>query len=427
MTIEAEKALLGSVLINPGCMTGLDIEVSDFTSEMHREIWQAMNSVIDQKLDLDYLTIVNELERKGSKEARPYLSGLTLSTPSSMHAETYAMEVKDSARRKQMIEIAQRIVKTAMDRESDSSSSIPGFVESLVNTASVKNGAQPLGAVLGQLYDEVSSRYTNPVETWGIPSGFDTFDRLTGGLQKSELLIMSGIPGVGKSLLTMQMAAQMGAHSPGVIYSLEMSKLSVVRRLVSGEAQIETRLLKTGKINPLQWQAFGDAIGHFEKLPVLISDASGWTTTSLRADLARLKMIHNVQWFVVDYLYLLNDGQGLGEIERTTMISKGLKRTAMELNIAGIAVHSLNKIGMAEQGTPAQENLRGSGQVVYDADVICFLTNYAKQIDKDFIPQEQWENMRLLQFGKGRELADSRKYIKLVKRPGFPSFAEYAR
>ena len=151
--------------------------------------------------------------------------------------------------------------------------------------------------------------------------------------------------------------------------------------------------------------------------------------------MARLKAQNGIEWFVLDYLYLLMDGASFAdEIERTALASKGMKRLTKELNLAGIAVHSMNKSGMETSkerqttsgGIPTMGNLRGSGQVVYDADLIVFITKYKAEIDTLFnaTPQNERDNVRVLWFGKGRELENPKKFIKLVKHPGFPAFRE---
>lgn len=426
MQNEFEQALLGAILIDPRCISTINIEETDFTSDIHREIWRAINTLKTDGQDVDYLTVTREIEKNGTGGTTPYITTLTCSVPSSLHVESYAVKVKDASRRRRLLEVASKIANIAADINSDLDTSIPGIVELLVNTARVTGGSGPLISVMSALYDDVLEKHKNPRDIWGIPTGFTHFDLATGGMQTDELTILSGVPGVGKSMLAMQIATQMAAHCPGVIYSMEMTGKSVARRMVSGHAKIPTRALKTGYVSDKQWGEFGDTIGHFEKLPILFSDATGWTTTAMRADAARLKVTYNIQWFLVDYLFLLKDGKGQNEIDRTTQISGGLRQIARDLHISGLAVHSMNKVGMAENN-PGQENLRGSGQVGYDADVIAFLNPYLKQVDSDYISQRDWPNMRILQFSKGREMENSHKIIKLVKNPDYPEFMEYVK
>jgi replicative DNA helicase len=426
---EAEQALLGALLLEPDLLSTIDITPTDFYLVRHADIFRAMDSIKRQGQPVDYVTVCASLKDAGKLDLAgggSYIIGLLSATITSAHAEEYARIVHEKARRRGMLEIANRMAKTAYDESENLDAALPVFIEAMANSASIRGGAVPVADILSRLFDEVQTRYANPVDTWGIATGFRGYDRLTGGMQPTELTLISGIPGIGKSIMAMQMGAQMGEVAPGVIYSMEMGSLQVMRRLVSGKAAIQTRSLKTGNITQGEWRSFTEAIAHLEKLPVYISDSSGWTTTSLRADMAKLKATHKIQWFILDYLYLLNDGAGSDEIERTSLASKGLKRAAKELDLAGVAVHSMNKAGMSDKGIPSQEMLRGSGQVIYDADVITFLTRYDRQYDpKSFgVQRSEEENLRMLWFGKGRELESHAKVIKFVKSPGFPAFRE---
>ena len=208
---------------------------------------------------------------------------------------------------------------------------------------------------------------------------------------------------------------------------MEMQDTQIGRRLISGHAKIQTSALKKGKILESDYPRFLEAIEYLAALPITISDATGWTTTSMRADLARQKSQNGVEWYVVDYLHLLDDALHLSDTERTGRISRGLKGTSQSLNLAGIIINSMTKEGMNSAGiAPSQTGMRGSGQVLHDADLITFLTKYPdNNLPGDMVSAKDRENLRVLWFAKGRELESDRKWITLVKQPGFPSFGEY--
>lgn len=425
---DAEIAVLGSVLIDPDVISTLEVRGHEFYSQRNRTIWQAVIELYREAVPVDILTVSERLETRGKLAeigGSGYLMQVIANTPTSVHVHAYAEIVKDKHRRRSLLALANKIATTAYDEKADLNRAAPEFIQALVDNTKVKNSARPLSEYMSELYDEVGERAENPRDIWGISSGFPTLDRITGGFQEGELMILSGEPGVGKSILAMQFAAQMGANAPGAIYSIEMGGRQVVRRLTSGMSGISTTALKTGRLADDDWPAFTNAVEKLSSLPVYMSDGASWTTAGLRADLSRLQAQHGVRWFVLDYLYLLEDGEKGDEIERTALASKGLKRTTKELGMAGIAVHSMNKAGM-NGSVPTQGNLRGSGQVIYDADLITFLTQYNPDMETRPLPTAQRENVRMLIFGKGRELEDPRKYIKLVKRPGFPAFSEYA-
>lgn len=424
--LETERALLGSVLINPALMKTLDVSGDAFYHEFHRTIWECFETLQNGGKAIDYISVSEQLKKRGaSKEDLAYMGGLITRTVSSMHAETYAGIVKEKARRRQLTMIANDMVKTAFDDTKDLEHELPGILEQIVNTSAIREGARPISEVMSALYDQVEERSKNPQEIWGMSTGLPKLDKLTGGLQKGEVWLLMGRPGVGKSIFGMQLAANLGTQGPGAIYSLEMKGLSVARRLVSGKSSLTTRDLKTGMMKDNDWQALVDAVEHFSGLPIYLSDSAGWTTTSLRADLARLKAQYKIEWFVLDYLYLLNDGAGMSETEKTGMISSGLKRIVRELDLGAIIIHSMNKEGIRAEN-PGQADARGSGQVIYDADVAAFLMPYNAK-DTGAIPAKDQENIRVLYFAKGRELDGDNQKITLVKKPGFPAFYEYTK
>jgi replicative DNA helicase len=267
-----------------------------------------------------------------------------------------------------------------------------------------------------QVLDEAALRRESPADVWGIPTGFTDFDHITGGLQPSEILYISGEPGMGKSILAAQMGFQMAENGyPGAIYSLEMPGKQVVRRRFSFLSKIQMRAIKTGKMTDEEYSRLLDSASRYDQLPIYMSDSVMWTTASLRADLARLKAQYGVTWFVLDYAYLLQDGRNLSENDRTGLISAYLKAICRSLNLAGIVIHSLNKDGMSgsDRGktVPTGQNLRGSGQQFYDTDLLLFL-----------VRSEQTNSITCV-FGKGRELDNPRQAFELHKFTEYPALA----
>lgn len=432
---EAEEGLLSSILIDPDSMTGLDLAPDHFYNARHKVIYAAMRQLWRGDTGIDVITLQDCLDQSGKlAEAggAAYLLRLLALPVAAYNAPAYAAIIREKARRRRLLQLASELANTAHNDQANIDDTVTALIGKLAEGTTVTSGARPLSEFISQLYDEVGERAKNPRDVWGIPSGIAKYDALTGGHQTGELTILSGAPGMGKSILAMQMAAMAGKNAPGAIYSVEMSGIQVARRLVSGQASISTKSLKTGRMDDADWPAFVSAVDVLSALPIYMSDASDWTTSSLHADLARLKAQHGIKWFVLDYLFLLKD-QGRDEIERTAQISAGLKRICRSLDLAGIVVHSMNKAGISANGNkgaetsggvPGQDQLRGSGQVIYDADVITFLTQYTPSAGP-VSPAEQ-NNVRVLWFAKGREIEDDKRYILLVKQPAFPSFREMA-
>lgn len=411
---QAEESLVGAVLINPGCFNELKVQPGDFFIRRLGWVWEAFERLYTHQTAIDILTVCDELERGGKLQelgGLPYLTGLINYTPTSLHAAEYAATVKDYARRRAWLEIANQTAKLAHNLEANLDQEASLIIDRLLKAIQTEGAAVPIKFYIDQVLAEAYERFENPTEIWGIPTGFLDFDRITGGLQPGEILYISGEPGVGKSMLADQMGAQMAeAGYPGAIYSLEMLGKSVARRMISAVSKVPTREIKTGKITEVNKAPFFHAAEERASLPLFLSDSVQWTTASLRADLARLKAQEGIQWFVLDYAYLLQDGQGMSENDRTGLISANMKAICRSLGLAGIVIHSMNKRGM-DAATPEGGNLRGNNQQFYDTDLLVFL-----------VKSEQPNTVTCI-FGKGRELEQPKQAFDLHKAASYPAFA----
>jgi replicative DNA helicase len=425
---DAEQSLIGAAIINPHVYNMIDIQYDEFFIERNGMIWKAIGNLFLKDIAIDFETICDELTRMNWLDqigGQAYLAKLVGNTSSSMHAESYALLIRDYSHRRKLIQTSQKIAVMAYDKDSNLEDGLIGIIDEISRNVARSDGATHWKTYLDELYDDIIDRMQNPKKVWGISTGFKGFDSITGGLQQGEMLLFSGKPGVGKSIWVMQAAEQMAKNVPGAIYSVEMPGIQTVRRTLSAKSNVETNKLKSGEIAEIELNNIMTAFETLNKLPIYLSDASDWSTSALRADLQRLKIRHGIQWFVFDYMMLANDGKGLGETERTTMLSRNFKLICRQLNLAGIVIHSMRKQGL-EQAQPEQQELRGSAQSIYDADLICFLNEFIPMsIDDQYIKEKN--NMRTLTFGKGRELENPKKYIHMVKRPCFPMFGDLER
>jgi replicative DNA helicase len=423
---HTEESLLGAALLNPDVLNSLDTEPCEFFIDRHKIIWQVLRDFQNRNLTPDFITIGTELDRLGKLEyvgGAGYLTQLIHSTPSFLAASSYAEMIRDAYNRRCTIQTASNLVAAAMDQSSALGDAIANAMSEFVRSAQVSHGAVQVEKFLTEAYNEIEARSENPQDVWGIPTGFLDYDRLTGGLQSTELVVLSGDPGMGKSIFAMQLGEQLSeAQHPGAIYSLEMTGKAVARRMLSARSQVETRKLKSGKLEGDDW---AQLVGSFEELqafPLYMSDATDWTTTSLRADLARLKRQVGIEWFILDYAYLMQDGSGkLNETEKTGLIINNLKSICKSLDLAGVAIHSKRKDGQ-ERKSASLSQLRGSGQIAYDADVVLFLDEHRPGID-----QVQSSNMRTVIFSKGREIEAPKRFFHLVLASGYPRFLNYAK
>lgn len=420
---HAEEALVGAALIDSSVIGQLDVAPEDFYIIRHGMIWTTLLELHKRGSGIDYVTVCEELDSKGKLGeigGDAYIIKLIHDTPTSLRAEDCARIVKDNAARRNTSRLATDLARLAGDESKDLSQSISQIMTDLTKTASITQGAVNWSRYLSQSYDLVEERAKNPQDTWGIQTGFADYDRMTGGLQQTEIMLLSGEPGKGKSIFALQVAQVMAFNGhPGALYSLEMLGRAVTLRALSNASKVESRKLKTGKLDPDDWQKFVTAFEELSQLPIYMSDSVEWTTAALRSDLSRLKKIHGIEWFVIDYSYLIQDGMGkLSEMDRTQIIMSNLKGIAKTLNLAGIVIHSMTKAGM-QDSSGSQAGIRGSGQVTYDADVILLLLDHQPSAGQ---PNP---NMITAKFGKGREMDDAKKKFHLVKLPGFPAFGNY--
>jgi replicative DNA helicase len=415
---HAEESLVGAALISPEILDTVNVNPEDFYIHKMRYIWQALIDLRYKGVGIDFVTVGNELYTSGKLEeigGPAYMVGLINDTPSSLGADDYAIIVKDNANRRRALQTANDLARAAMDTETALDVSIGKVMTDLSSTSCTGQRAEHWGKYLTMACDRAEERARNPKGVWGIRTGFDDYDYISGGLQLSELTLLTGEPGVGKSMWTQQLMVNMAHSEPGAVYSLEMLGEYVALRAITASAKIETRKIKSGTAGDEVWPSFLHAVEELDALPIYMSDSESWTTVTLRADLARLKREQGIKWFIVDYSYLLQDGDGkLDEIERTQLVIKNLKGICKSLNLAGVAIHSLTKAYMGTAITQAA--LRGSGQNIYDADVIIGLT----------IPDQMYQSIIRVSVLKGREM-DQKGSFELERLNGIPFYQPVER
>lgn len=417
---ESERALLGALIINPEAIRTLRLDAGDIYIVRNRWIYEAIYHIAKTGGNVDYMTIADELRKSGrigEIGGEAYLTELIISTPNSLHIEDYAKIIRDRAQRRKVILSAQELVKTVFDLKSDLSEAIAKAASEIVASSDITDGARLMSDVLGELWDEIELASHDPRDIFGIPTGMSGFDRITSGLQRKEVFMLSGEPGVGKSFLAFQLGigAAEGSNgipgTPGAVFELEMSALATVRRAVSVRSRVGSRTLRSGRLEGDDWTRLTGAVEHMSKLPVYISDNTNWTTTGLRAECARLKS-HGIGWVIIDYLALLKDLPGGDEVERSAVVSDRVHDIAKDLDLAIVAIHDMTKAGMTGQ-VGGQAGLSGSRRVSYNADMTAFLRTTE---NKDLFNLE-WAKFR-------EDSAD--RVLPLRRVPGFPAYAEVA-
>lgn len=410
----SEEALLGSILIDEEVMGEISVQAEDFYIQRNRWVYEAAETLRSSGRSIDLTTVCAELDRRGrlgQAGGMARVMELVTRTVSSLHAESYAAVIKEKARRRKVLSVATSLANSAIDTDGDVESAISRAMDALSRSIITDKGAVAIGAFVAQVYDEVEDAIKHPADVFGITTGFIDWDKITGGLQRGEVLKLSGEPGVGKSLLAVQVLCNAAAAGfAGALYELEMSGSQAVRRRLSAMAEVPTRVLRSGKISSAELSAFTRAVDAMATLPIYISDSSNMTTAELRADLTRLKDAYGIEVAVIDYEGLLGDEPDLDDTTRSKIISSRVHAIFKDLNIAGVVIDDMNKGGISGS-VSGKAGLSGSARKLHDADQIVIV----RKGDNDNTVRLTWEKMRE---------GESGRIVDLVKLQGFPVFKD---
>lgn len=379
--LDAEAAVIGSVLLDPAVFddVGLVLGPRDFYAERNGVIWGALAAVLERGEGLDTVTLQHELERRGklTGELHDYILQLTATIPTAANAGDHARIVRDAALARRMIIAAHRVA-----AEGYAAQDVASYVdrsEALVLAISQDRGADETSAPISSVVQAVFERLRHVAEhgSDGIPTGFESVDHKTSGMFAGELHVIAGRPGMGKTAYALNVARNVaGSTGPVAIFSLEMPKEQLVRRLLASEARVNGARLKSGQLSAEDWSRIGRAAKALHALPIEIDDKAGLTPLQLRARARRLRVkLGGLALVVVDYLQLMRPDQRQGSRERDVAeMSASAKELARELQCPVMMLSQLNREVDKRQGhRPTLSDLRDSGAVEQDADVVGFV------------------------------------------------------
>ncbi|OGO41967.1 MAG: replicative DNA helicase [Chloroflexi bacterium RBG_16_58_14] len=381
---EAEEALLGAVLINPEAYYDVAqfLRGDDFYIHRHRWVWEAFVRLNEQRSPIDFLTVSEELERAGqlAEVGGPaYLTALVNNVPTSLHAEAYGHLIEQTAVRRRMIEAANRIAKLAYQEDSGLEAVMDEAEKAVfgVSERRMTRDLQPIKQVLSEYYDRISLISQRGDEMVGAPTGFYDLDKLLGGLQPSDFLIIAGRPGTGKTAFMLSAArnSALGYKKHVAIFSMEMSNEQLVQRLISQETGIDSHRLRTGKLSEDEWSLLAHAMEVLGDTQIFLDDTPGLTPLQLRTKCRRLHMEFQLDLILVDYLQLMSSGaRNENRVQEVSYISRNMKILARELNVPVLAAAQLSRaIEQRADKEPQLSDLRESGSLEQDADVVMFI------------------------------------------------------
>jgi replicative DNA helicase len=378
--------VLGAVLIDRDAMIEIAefLKPEDFYRQAHGRVYAVMLDLSERREPIDIVTVSEALERSGDLEAiggRSYLATLTNQTPTAVHAAQYARIVERKSLLRNLIGAAGKIAGIGYEDPAEVQEAIDRAESELfaVSQRRIGAGFSPLKTLLHDAYDRLDYLHAHRGEISGVRTGFQDLDTLTTGLQKSDLIILAARPSVGKTSFALNIAehaAVKDRRSVG-IFSLEMSKEQLVLRLLSSVSNIDSQRLRTGFLEELDFARIAPAMNALSEAPIYIDDTPNITTMELRTKARRLQAEAGVDLIIVDYLQLMQSStttRDANRVQEVSEISRGLKALARELKIPVIALSQLSRQPeMRESKEPRLSDLRESGSIEQDADLVMFL------------------------------------------------------
>ncbi|HPJ17182.1 MAG TPA: replicative DNA helicase [Candidatus Woesebacteria bacterium] len=379
---EAEVCVLGGILIDNEALLAVSefLRPEHFYSQNHAKIFEAMLKLYEQRSPIDIVTVSEKLkELKALKQigGKAFLSKLANEVPTAANTESYGKIIKSLSAKRELISASGRISEKAFD-ESISAPELLDMAEQEIFSLSqkhLKSVPSSLKEVLTASFDRLDELQKRGSGLRGLPTGFSQLDSLLAGMQDSNLIVLAARPGIGKTAFGLNIARAVAVDHkmPTCIFSLEMSKEELVDRLLVRQGMIDAWKLKTGQLSDTDFGSLSEAMGILAEAPLYIDDTPGLTVTELRTKARRLQVDKGIKFIIVDYLQLMHGMSRDNRVQEVSEISQGLKNLARELHIPVMAAAQLNRQMESRGGKPRLSDLRESGSIEQDADVVMFL------------------------------------------------------
>ena len=383
--IEAEQSVLGAILLdNNALYTAFElITQDDFYKESNKKIFIAMTELLEKNEPIDIITLTDHLRKKDNLDViggTQYLTSLASMIPTSANVRFHSKIVREKSMVRGLLRSVTDIARNVYETEQDAEELIDYAEKTIFDLSErrISPSFSVLKDVIKDSFQMIEQLYDKKETVTGVPSGFKELDELTTGLQKSDLIIIGGRPSMGKTAFSLNIAQHVGVNmkEPVAVFSLEMSKEQLAFRMLCSEAMVDSNNIRKGFIRKDDWHKLTSAAGKLAQSPIFIDDSSAISVLEMRAKARRLKVEHGLSLIIVDYLQLM---RGRGNAERREQeiseISRSLKGLAKELRVPVIALSQLNRGVETRTGNkkPTLADLRESGAIEQDADVIIFL------------------------------------------------------
>jgi replicative DNA helicase len=381
--LDAERSILGAILLDNNALnTAIEaLKADDFFLLQHRNVFNQMVALGEAQQPIDLVTLSDELHRRGELEASggaAYLASLADGVPRVSNVEHYARIVKEKAMLRNLVHAANRIQQNALDGEEGADSILDDAESKIFALAEdrVKAGLISVKDIVRDNFERLEKIFREGKSVTGISTGYGELDKLLSGLQPSELIILAARPSQGKTALALNLAENIAIRGglPVALFSLEMSKESLLQRLVASVAQVDAHKFRSGHLSREDWRRMTEGLGQISSAPLWVDDAGSTSVLEIGAKARRLKRDKGLSLVIVDYLQLISGrGRFNSRQEEVASISRGLKGLAKELQIPVLVLSQLTRAPEREERGPQLSDLRESGAIEQDADVVMFI------------------------------------------------------
>lgn len=384
--LDLEEAVLGAMMLEQNALTNI-IEILKpevFYKESHQKIFKAIHSLFAESQPVDILTVTQKLQQQGDLEVvggAYYISMLTNRVASAANVDFHARIVVQKFLQRELIRISDAIIKESYEDSGDVFDILDKAEKELfaISENNLRRNYSDMPSLVKEAIKQIENSKNQDGHISGVPSGFSAIDLITAGWQRSDLIILAARPGMGKTAFVLSMARNIAVEfkRPVGIFSLEMAGVQLVTRLIASESELAAEKLKRGDLEDYEWEQLNARLANLTDAPLFIDDTPALSIFELRAKCRRLKAQHDIQMVIIDYLQLMSGGgdKGGNREQEISNISRSLKSLAKELNIPIIALSQLSRAVETRGGSkkPLLSDLRESGAIEQDADMVCFI------------------------------------------------------
>ncbi|MCR4409287.1 MAG: replicative DNA helicase [Candidatus Saccharicenans sp.] len=384
-SLEAEKTVLGGVLVNNAYLNVVlsQLAPEDFYRDAHRQILEGMVALMDRGQPIDLLTLSDELQRRGLLEeigGAAYLSSLMDGVPRTLNIEYYAQIIKEKSLLRKLILSSAKIINTSYEQQTDADTVISEAQQAIVEIAEekIKPGLVPIGSLTGDMLETIRVLAERREAVTGVPTGFIELDNLTGGFHPADFIVVAARPSMGKTALALNICQHVGLRTDyyAGFFSIEMAKEQVALRLLCAEAQVDLRKARSGFISERDFERLQLAAETLSQARIYVDESAALTVMEMKAKCRRLKLEGHLDIVFVDYIQLMRTGGRFeNRNQEMSFISRSLKQLAKELRIPVVGVSQLSRAPekMRKEPKPMLSDLRESGAIEQDADVVIFI------------------------------------------------------